>query len=474
MNNNDKFQNNKKGINYEDEGVIYTPSFSDRPPNKDENKKAASKKPPNKSRFSFFMSLTIISGIIIFVTAFALVKASFDDSPQKSELPEPTSEFSPSKASESESTSEALPDLSSGTEYIGIIRFKDTHTNKFTIYNITRDESADYMITGATEMRSEYGQSIIFEEINEGDLINFIYDADNKLISIKKSTDGFTETLSPNFKIDTENKKIKNGLKEYEYTDITRFLYKGVEFEPEKIDSSIDILTIKGYNNTVWTVTMESGHGEIKVTNGNKIKNGIIEIDTSIYKKLSDAGTIKLSEGSHKIVIKGENIEAFTREISLGINEVYELNLSETEIKKCQLTIKTNATDYILYINGEPEPSRGPLNLEYGSYTIELVQYGYVPYKEQITLEKPQYVFNAELKKEVKLGTLTVTSNPSGAELFIDGTSVGMTPYSTDIVQGQHSITVKKEGYIDFVLDSVYISDKEALYNVGLQKETNQ
>jgi len=44
-------------------------------------------------------------------------------------------------------------------------------------------------------------------------------------------------------------------------------------------------------------------------------------------------------------------------------------------------------------------------------------------------------------------GYLTVSSNPSGAELYIDGNSKGLTPTGLEIAVGQHHILVSKDGY---------------------------
>ena len=237
------------------------------------------------------------------------------------------------------------------------------------------------------------------------------------------------------------------------------------------MDSSVDEITISGYGDEVLTVTLDKGHCEVDVTQNNKIKDGIIEIDTNVYKKLSDVDKIKLKSGKHKIVVKGSNIDSFTMEIDIAVNEKYALDLNEIQVKSCKLTIRPNVTDYALYINGKLELSRDPLELEFGTYTIEVIKEGYVNYETEVKLNKQEKILNIQLTKEVKMGTLTVNSNPTGASILIDGASVGTTPYTSDVTQGQHSVTLKKEGYKDITIGSIYISDHEAVYNVELQKE---
>ncbi len=473
--------NKKNKINYEKEGVFYTPekssensgnfeSFEDFGIKKNSVKKTPKKLPPQKSKYPAYMTIAIISGVLAFIILLILMKNILGG---ENGVKENTDFYLEPTTKDYETYSkEKNSDVSvSGNEYLGVIRSKSDSFKTLTIYNISFEENADYTVTGGTQIFDKYGKGILFDELREGDLVDFVYDKENVLISVNKSDEAFSETLKSGFKFDKVNKTISNGMKTYNYSEMTKFIYKNEDFDPEFIDPSIDTITISGHGDVIWAVTLDKGHGEITVIKNNKIKNGIIEIDTNIYKKLNDIDTVKLNEGVHKIVVKGTNIESFTKEITLAINEKVSLDLNEVPIKAGKVTIRPNVDDYALYINGNLELSREPLELEYGSYTVEIVKYGYITYTSRFTVDSPEKIIKPNLTKEVKMGTLTVNSNPSGANLMINGASVGMTPYSCDLVQGQHSITLKKDGYKDITIDSIYISEQGATYNVELQKE---
>lgn len=57
-------------------------------------------------------------------------------------------------------------------------------------------------------------------------------------------------------------------------------------------------------------------------------------------------------------------------------------------------------------------------------------------------------------------GSINVTSNVQGAELYIDNEYVGTTPYSNKILIGQHKISLRKEDYPSEV-ESVYIEESQ-------------
>ena len=50
----------------------------------------------------------------------------------------------------------------------------------------------------------------------------------------------------------------------------------------------------------------------------------------------------------------------------------------------------------------------------------------------------------------VAVGQLSVSSNPAGADIEVDGNFVGNTPSAVDVASGEHTVVVKKSGYKDW------------------------
>lgn len=62
---------------------------------------------------------------------------------------------------------------------------------------------------------------------------------------------------------------------------------------------------------------------------------------------------------------------------------------------------------------------------------------------------------------------LTFNSNPSGAEIIIDGMSMGRTPLSVPLAKNKYStITVKKDGYESVIMPIRKTFDPVAILNV--------
>lgn len=466
MNNKDsKFNKNLTKEDYD--GVIYTPSSESKHKSNiykqtaiENNPKTIKRKPP-KSQYKAFMIATIISGVVICVTVFALVYNSVSEKAPKL----------PDKQDISGNDLITKPkETKTEKEFVTVIKNIDIPSKRITLYNVDTKKSFMADVPGSADLKDKYDKNMALAEFSEGDIVNCSFDAEEKLISLKENNEYWEMESVTGVSINTESKNISKDNKTYIYDDMVISKYKDKDYDIGNIDST-DTVTIKVYKNTVYFINLEKGHGTIKINNKETIKDGSIEIDTTIYKSLSEANEIKVSEGNHKIVIKGSNTEPFSQEIFVSASETYLLDLSSVQVKSGVLLINVNIPDYTLYVNDIMETSREPLMLDYGAYKISIKKEGYVSYETQIVINKSQTNLNAELKKEVKMGKLTINTTPVGATLFVDNINVGLTPISKEFEYGYHTITIRKPGYNEFVLESVLIGEKENLFNIELHPE---
>lgn len=108
-------------------------------------------------------------------------------------------------------------------------------------------------------------------------------------------------------------------------------------------------------------------------------------------------------------------------------------------------------------------------DLEFGEYNIELNLNGYKPqtYKLKVDSETPQKI-NAPLIST--FATTIITSVPSGANVLINGSVVGVTPCTIDnIPEGNAQIKVTLDGYDDFTETVALVAGQEHTINAPLE-----
>ena len=114
-------------------------------------------------------------------------------------------------------------------------------------------------------------------------------------------------------------------------------------------------------------------------------------------------------------------------------------------------------------------PFGGPL--EPGTRDVELRFEKYFPIKEQLIIngmgEEQEFIF--DLKPA--WADVEIDTKPSEAEIFIDGKNIGLTPLDLDIMEGQHTLEIKKNGFKNFTTE-IAVKAKEnivlELFNLSL------
>jgi hypothetical protein len=91
-------------------------------------------------------------------------------------------------------------------------------------------------------------------------------------------------------------------------------------------------------------------------------------------------------------------------------------------------------------------------NIPVGTHEITIYMSGYQDFYTDVNVNNGQTAYiNAVLQPTVTTGTLSVSSSPSGAAVYVDGSYRGVTSTSVgNLVPGSHSVRLTKAGYQDW------------------------
>lgn len=165
------------------------------------------------------------------------------------------------------------------------------------------------------------------------------------------------------------------------------------------------------------------------------------------------------TDGSYKIIlssgVKGKLVLTYQGSTldyqfpsQLVKNRVYQLEL---EMRSANLTIVATPSDAKIYIDGEEVGSNG-----YASVNLRLGEHIYSVECENHLNEKNKTVRledNERLEVNLKplFGYISISSEPSGADVYINGTRVGVTPYLNKMInRGKNNVVLKLNGFYDY------------------------
>ncbi|WP_352399637.1 PEGA domain-containing protein [Anaerotignum sp.] len=337
------------------------------------------------------------------------------------------------------------------------------------VYDIKQDVNKSIAITEETVLTNEQGQISPEMQFNAGDLVLIGLDKDGKNI-INISLGGEIHTIEETgLTADTAAKQLVAEGKKYSYREQTMFLYNQEEVNPKELEAC-DVLVLKSYDNIVWSVDVAEYHGYISVENKDNIVNGKFKLDEEEEVALVEVERIPVKEGTHTITVSGDNIEKRTDSVFVETGEVYVYDLSKAQEKVGVLIINANVTDYKLYINGTLVDSTVPSVLPLGEYDVVILKNGYTEWSQHIKLDSDTLSIDAELQKDIQFGTVVISSNVDGAQLYIDGKEMGVSPLEMSLPYGSYNLEVYKSGYEPFST-TVWVNSSSTHVKVELERE---
>jgi hypothetical protein len=203
------------------------------------------------------------------------------------------------------------------------------------------------------------------------------------------------------------------------------------------------------------------------------IKGNVVELDLGIEKgiQLGDSGRV-----GYNILIQGKEKPIFIAKFKITLvsdkssmaqveektGEVKVGHLVEIFFKEGELELSSDPSGGKIYVDRREKGETPSVlsNVRSGSHVIRIVKQGYEPYEEQVKVaEGERKKISASLK--MAAGSLLVNTDPSGANIFIDGRFVGASPYEgRDLFSGTHRVRVAKEGYDTWEKDVVVEAGK--------------
>lgn len=211
----------------------------------------------------------------------------------------------------------------------------------------------------------------------------------------------------------------------------------------------------------------------------NKEMSGIVKITSApsganifIDNKRVDIKTpaeIALIQGTHIIKVVKDGYVNSEKTIKV-VRKSYQNISFSLEKSPGILSVKSNPNGAKIYINGDYKGITPiELNLKEGKYNLTISMENYENFTTEVVVFSGQIKYiNAQLVSI--LGKLIINSNPTSANVYINGNYKGITPLTLSLPSGNYKIELKKEGYDDYVLTTNVYNYKTTNLTLTLKK----
>lgn len=350
-----------------------------------------------------------------------------------------------------------------------VIKQINTKEKSIIFYNIVRGKSYTLTFDGTTKLYDKYGSSISMEQVDEGDIVEITFLKEKKtLASLQKSDDSFVLDAVTNFSINEKTKEIMVGGSTYRFQDDLFVFSDGKQVEIMDINA-VDSLCIQGIDHTVYSISIDKGHGYLRLKNDEYFWGGWIEVGQTIIRPIEEDMLLIVPEGKYDVLLSTNGVSA-TKKVTIKRDKETELDigdLKKEDLRKFgNLIFAVTPDTASVYIDGELVDITAPVQVEYGIHqmmvkadeyqtVIQYIKVGQENATIQVTMEKDtgdSVSSNTTTTTETEAvstngGKITISA-PDDVEVYIDGSYIGIAPISFTKTVGVHVITLRQDGYV--------------------------
>jgi len=172
-----------------------------------------------------------------------------------------------------------------------------------------------------------------------------------------------------------------------------------------------------------------------------------VKLEGGIHLKLADRYLLR--SGDYQVSIQAPRYYPLQQDLRVGPeqNQRYHYQLQRLPGHLRVITIP--ATGVAVRVNHVLQGS-APLvvhNLSHGQHLLELAADRYLPYTQTVEIEGLDEEQQLTATLTPAWGNVAFASMPAGAEVYVDDSSVGLTPVTAEILQGNHTVRIQIAGY---------------------------
>lgn len=374
-------------------------------------------------------------------------------------------------------TKEPLPELNGNYVEIladsldqALLMNVDEARGTMQFYNVTMGRTYTLSYNGTTSIQNKYGDELVAGQLKSGDYVYVAFVKDQKFAkTIQLSDEANTHTTVKTFEFNYAGRKITFDGETYTLDKNMAVLSQGNQIELEEINA-VDTLKVVEKDHKVYGITVENGHGYVRLTNYESFVGGWIEIG-SVIQKVTEEMLLAVPEGDYTMYISNQGVIG-NKEVSVKVGEEVEVDVADlqTEVEKQNGTLifTISPQDATLLIDGVEMDYSKPVELSCGIHQIRVKATGYTTKTQYIKVGTGTANLNIQLEQgdedasddsstSVSSNSVTTPStaskyrvyidSPEGAELYVDGSYVGVVPVSFSKSSGTHIVSLRKDGY---------------------------
>lgn len=299
-----------------------------------------------------------------------------------------------------------------------VIVEKNEKENQITFFNIPTGRNYTLTYDGTTRIADKYGREMSMEQVKAGDVTDVTFlKSKKKLRSLSVSSKMWSNRAEGNYQINLNGKGMLVGKDQYELADNVMVLSGGTQMAIEDINAC-DGLILQGIDRTIYSITIDKGHGYLKLKNAEYFTGGWIEVGQSLIQPVTEDMLLTVPEGKYDVLITNRG-NGGKKSVTITRNQETELDVGdlkgeETMLGNIIFTIKP--VEASVYVDGDKVDISEPVSLEYGIHQLIVRADGYETMTKYLKVGQENANISLELEEAEEEDKQDVSGNDAKAD----------------------------------------------------------
>lgn len=347
------------------------------------------------------------------------------------------------------------------SEARGVLETVNAQDETITVYRMNEKDEMTLIYDNATTVQDKYGGSLTMSQLNPGEIVDIDYSGElGKAGSVSVASDIWCYDNVEKHQIDEGRGTLQVGSETYRISKETK-IFSGQELISSDQILKQDVLSLKGTGYDIASITVDKGHGYLKLENEEPMVGGFIEVGQTVIQQISENMLITVPEGSYVVSLSVEGFEE-TREVTIERNRETVLDLSDIDLPQPvngRVVFSVYPKQADVSVDGVMVNTAYPILLPFGLHQVSASADGYDTISQYVNVEGDTTTVRLSLdesKTDTVSGnaaeendsyTITVQA-PADVEVYQDNLYMGIAPVTYKKTEGSHTITLRKTGYV--------------------------
>ncbi len=325
------------------------------------------------------------------------------------------------------STTAEYDPYASADSLIAVIQSIDLGEGTMSFLDIDNGKQYDLLYNSGVDVRNKYDEIMSGTMLSVGQIVDITYNVENrKLLEIAINPDAWEVREISGFTFDRSKHQVTILNREYQYTSDLIIYSDGALIADSEVCRE-DQLTARGYGGKLLSLTVDLGHGYVKLEDYDTYIGGMIEIGYDVIVPVTEDMLLTVREGNYKLKItKGSN--SGYKSISVTRDTENTVSLKELQIAPDSIGsmyFDVTPAEARVMIDGETIDTNETIELTYGRHQIKITAEGYETKEGYFTVDAAYKIMTIELSNTSGEDTedSTGSSGSTGSTVSSAGTT---------------------------------------------------